>query len=53
MTRIRDIKVLEIFATLNYDGDFWEERLIRPIDIHPEHDIEGSSVMAEGYALDK
>jgi L-alanine-DL-glutamate epimerase-like enolase superfamily enzyme len=51
MTRIRDIKVLEIFTTLNYDGDFWEERLIRPIDIYPEHDVEGPSVMAEGATL--
>jgi L-alanine-DL-glutamate epimerase-like enolase superfamily enzyme len=26
-----------------FEGDFWEERLIRPIDIYPEHKVEGTN----------
>ena len=49
--RIKDVKILEVFTTLKYDGDFWEERFIRPIDIYPEHDAEGPYAIAEGTIL--
>jgi L-alanine-DL-glutamate epimerase-like enolase superfamily enzyme len=48
---IKDVKILEVFTTLKYDGDLWEGRLIRPIDIYSEYDAEGPSVMAEEATL--
>jgi len=48
VVRIKDVRALEVSTTLKYDRDFWEERLIRPIDIYPEHDADGPYVLAEG-----
>jgi L-alanine-DL-glutamate epimerase-like enolase superfamily enzyme len=31
---------------LNHPGIFWEERLVRPVDIYPEHKAEGAHWMA-------
>ena len=28
---------------MEHEGDFWEERLIRPVDIYPEHKVEGAT----------
>ncbi len=39
--RIKDIRLYTISTTIQYKGIFWEERLLRPIDIYPEHDTEG------------
>ncbi len=27
---------------MEHDGELWEERLVRPLDIYPEHKAEGS-----------
>ena len=35
--KITDIKLTELHGVLETDGDLWEERLVRPIDIYPEY----------------
>ncbi|MDP9375191.1 MAG: mandelate racemase/muconate lactonizing protein [Chloroflexota bacterium] len=35
--KITAVKLRQLTGTLEHEGDFWEERLIRPIDIYPEH----------------
>ena len=42
--KITEVRLLQVEGTLEYEGDFWEERLVRPIDIYPEHRDEGSSI---------
>ncbi|MGI8483147.1 MAG: enolase C-terminal domain-like protein [Thermomicrobiales bacterium] len=39
--KITNIKLRELSGTLHHPGDFWEERLNRPIDVYPEHRAEG------------
>jgi L-rhamnonate dehydratase len=39
--KITDVRIYRLEGTLEHKGDFWEERLIRPIDIYPEHKNEG------------
>jgi L-rhamnonate dehydratase len=35
--RITDIRLRHVSGTLPFEGVFWEERLIQPIDVYPEH----------------
>ncbi|HVL25792.1 MAG TPA: enolase C-terminal domain-like protein [Thermomicrobiales bacterium] len=35
--RITDIRLHHVTGTLPHEGVFWEERLIQPIDVYPEH----------------
>lgn len=35
--KIAEVRVVRVEGTMEHEGDFWEERLIRPIDIYPEH----------------
>ena len=41
--KITHLRLRELTGTLPIEGEFWEERLIRPIDIYPEHRAEGPS----------
>lgn len=41
--KITDVRLFELRGTMEFPGDFWEERLIRPIDVYPEHKYEGPS----------
>ena len=41
--RITAIRLREYTGTLQHDGAFWEERLIRPIDVYPEHNAEAAA----------
>src|SRR5688500_11793026 len=34
--KISRIRLRELTGTIEHDGPFWEERLIRPIDVYPE-----------------
>lgn len=43
--KIADARVLRLEGVMEHDGPFWEERLIRPIDIYPEHRHEGREGM--------
>ena len=38
--RITDIRLKQLDGYFEFDGQFWEERLLRPIDVYPEHKAE-------------
>jgi len=49
--RITDIRFMQLEGVLEHEGEFWEERLVRPIDIYPEHRVQGpgySTWISEG-----
>ena len=35
--KIADVRILKLTGVMEVEGTFWEERLIQPIDIYPEH----------------
>ncbi len=35
--KIRSLRVRRLTGTLSTDGPMWEDRLVRPIDVYPEH----------------
>jgi L-rhamnonate dehydratase len=37
--KITALRILRLAGTMQTDGGFWEERLVRPIDIYPEYRI--------------
>ena len=39
--KITDVRLFQLRGTMEFPGEFWEERLIRPIDVYPEHRDEG------------
>jgi L-alanine-DL-glutamate epimerase-like enolase superfamily enzyme len=39
--KISDVRLRQVRGTLEFDGEFWEERLIRPIDMYPRFAAEG------------
>jgi L-alanine-DL-glutamate epimerase-like enolase superfamily enzyme len=42
--KITGLRLRELTGTLEHEGEFWEERLIRPIDVYPEHAAESPYV---------
>ena len=45
--RITEITLTEYEGVLETENTFWEERLVRPIDIYPEHRSEGAGYTAQ------
>ena len=43
--RITDVRIRQVTGTLPFEGVFWEERLIQPIDIYPEYRNDGRTEM--------
>ena len=39
--KITAVRTFKVTGTLEFPGEFWEERLVRPVDIYPEHKVEG------------
>ncbi|MFN8473558.1 MAG: enolase C-terminal domain-like protein [Anaerolineae bacterium] len=35
--KITKVRLLQLEGVLEHEGEFWEERLVRPIDIYPAH----------------
>jgi L-alanine-DL-glutamate epimerase-like enolase superfamily enzyme len=35
--KITDVRLHQVSGTLPFEGQFWEERLIQPIDVYPEY----------------
>ena len=35
--QISALRILELSGVMEHEGPFWEERLVRPVDIYPEH----------------
>lgn len=38
--KITNVRLRQVEGELEYEGEFWEERLVRPIDVYPEHKAE-------------
>jgi len=38
--KITAVRIFELHGVLEHEREFWEERLIRPVDIYPEHKVE-------------
>jgi L-alanine-DL-glutamate epimerase-like enolase superfamily enzyme len=43
--KITELRLVELTGAMEFPGEFWEERLIRPIDIYPEHRLEGPAYL--------
>ena len=41
--KITGVRLIQLEGILEHEGAFWEERLVRPIDIYPEHRAEGAA----------
>jgi len=35
--RIADVRLRHVSGQMEFDREFWEERLIRPVDIYPAY----------------
>jgi L-rhamnonate dehydratase len=55
--KISAVRVLRVNGTMPTEGSFWEERLVRPIDVYPEYrmrdDFEGGVQTAGGFKLEQ
>jgi L-rhamnonate dehydratase len=43
--KIADVRLREVSGTMRFEGDFWEDRLVRPIDLYPEYRAFGPEVL--------
>jgi L-alanine-DL-glutamate epimerase-like enolase superfamily enzyme len=41
--KITHVRVFQVEGVMEHAGTFWEERLVRPVDIYPEHKEEGAT----------
>ena len=48
--KIEKVELRELNGTLKTENIFWEERLVRPIDIYPEHRVENFNETKFGSA---
>jgi L-rhamnonate dehydratase len=49
--KITDVRLFQLLGTMEFPGEFWEERLIEPLDVYPEHKSRGPNwleKLAEG-----
>ena len=45
--KITAVRLFEVRGEMTFPGEFWEERLIRPVDIYPEHKDQGPGWLAK------
>ena len=43
--RISDVRLRHVSGRMPFEGDFWEERLIRPVDVYPAYRAQGPEVL--------
>lgn len=43
--KITDVRLRQVWGALGHEGDFWEERLIMPLDVYPEYRSRGRAEM--------
>ncbi|NLS00119.1 mandelate racemase/muconate lactonizing protein [Rhizobium sp. P38BS-XIX] len=53
--RISEVRLRQLQGTLPTEGDLWEERLVRPVDVYPEfrnrNDHEGGTQGPDGFKI--
>ena len=42
--KVRRLRLWQVSGTADFDETFWEERLVRPLDVYPEHRVEGTEI---------
>jgi L-alanine-DL-glutamate epimerase-like enolase superfamily enzyme len=45
--QITQVRIFKVSGVLEHAGEFWEERLNRPLDIYPEHKAEGPTYLEQ------
>lgn len=45
--KITAVRLLRLEGTMPFEGPFWEERLVRPVDLYPEHASQGEQPLAQ------
>ncbi len=54
--KVTELRLLHLTGTMSFAEEFWEERLIRPVDIYPEHRHGGPPFLArhdhESYRME-
>src|SRR3954468_17635100 len=43
--RIGDVRLRHVGGRMPFDGEFWEEHLIRPVDIYPAYRAQGPEML--------
>ena len=43
--KITAVRLFRLEGIMEHQGEFWEERLVRPVDIYPEHKAEGATTL--------
>jgi L-alanine-DL-glutamate epimerase-like enolase superfamily enzyme len=43
--KITELRLVQVSGSMEFSGEFWEDRLIRPIDVYPEFKAEGATHM--------
>jgi L-rhamnonate dehydratase len=55
--KVAELRLVRVRGTLEFAGEFWEERLGRPVDVYPEHRQEGPPYLEQlgdgRYRLDQ
>ena len=41
--KITDLRIRELEGTMDFPDPFWEERLVRPVDLYPSYRAEGAN----------
>jgi hypothetical protein len=54
--KIAEVRLRQVAGTMAFDGEFWEDRVLRPIDVYPEYAAQGPSTMPRvgsgGYRIE-
>jgi L-rhamnonate dehydratase len=43
--KIADVRLRQVAGTMAFDGQFWEDRVLRPIDVYPEYAAQGPGTL--------
>ncbi|MFN8524001.1 MAG: enolase C-terminal domain-like protein [Chloroflexota bacterium] len=41
--KISNVRLVQLRGTMEFAGEFWEDRLVRPLDVYPEHRDDGAA----------
>ena len=50
--KITDVRIRRLYGTMNTEGPFWEERLLRPIDVYPDYRVRDIAEAHGGQQVD-
>ena len=54
--KIADVRLRQVAGTMAFEGEFWEDRVLRPIDVYPEFAAQGPGTIPRvgsgGYRIE-